>query len=46
MRSINSPFGPFTRTDSGSIATVTPAGTGMGCLPILDMSVPSPLYQT
>jgi hypothetical protein len=30
-------LGPFTRTDSGSIATVTPAGTGMGCLPILDI---------
>ena len=38
MRSDSSPLGPFTRTDSGSIATVTPAGTGMGCLPILDIS--------
>src|SRR5580692_7560820 len=39
MRSESSPLGPFTRTDSGSIATVTPAGTGMGCLPILDISL-------
>src|ERR1700722_46566 len=38
MRSESSPLGPFTRTDSGSIETVTPAGTGMGCLPILDIS--------
>src|ERR1700722_5180667 len=37
-RSTSSPLGPLTRTDSGSIATVTPAGRGMGCFPILDMS--------
>ena len=38
MRSLSSPFGPFTLTDSGSIETVTPDGTGIGCLPILDIS--------
>ncbi len=38
-RSCSSPLGPLTRTDSGSIVTVTPAGTGMGCLPILDTVV-------
>src|ERR1019366_7296716 len=44
MRSDSSPLGPFTRTDPGSIATVTPAGTAIGCLPILDIarSAPSP----
>src|ERR1700730_18112765 len=36
IRSLNSPLGPLTRTDSGSIETVTPDGTGIGCLPILD----------
>src|ERR1700686_3121016 len=36
-RSASSPLGPFTRTSSGSIETVTPLGTGMGCLPIRDM---------
>src|SRR3954467_11426506 len=34
MRSTSSPFGPLTRTDSGSMATVTPAGTAMGLRPI------------
>src|SRR4051794_21341259 len=34
MRSTSSPFGPLTRTDSGSMATVTPAGTVMGLRPI------------
>src|SRR5580704_6957938 len=38
-RSESSPLGPLTRTISGSIATVTPAGTGMGCLPMRDMLV-------
>src|SRR5579863_2490201 len=38
-RSCSSPFGPLTRTVSGSIATVTPAGTVIGCLPILDILV-------
>src|SRR4051812_38609211 len=33
-RSESSPFGPVTRTTSGSTVTVTPSGTGMGCLPI------------
>src|SRR6201991_1141870 len=33
-RSTSSPFGPLTRTDSGSMATVTPAGTSMGLRPI------------
>ena len=43
----SSPLGPFTRTDSGSIATVTPAGTGIGCLPILDIDLRwGPSYQT
>src|ERR1700694_3353828 len=36
IRSLNSPLGPLTRTDSGSIETVTPDGTGIACLPILD----------
>ena len=36
-RSLSSPLGPFTRTLSGSIETVTPDGTGIGCLPILDI---------
>src|SRR6185312_17411888 len=34
MRCCSSPFGPFTRTSSGSIVTSTPLGTGMGCFPI------------
>src|SRR6185436_9302811 len=34
MRSWSSPFGPLTVTRSGSIATVTPAGTGMGLRPM------------
>ena len=38
MRSESSPLGPLTRTDSGSIAMVTPAGTVIGCLPILDIA--------
>src|ERR1700720_4781487 len=38
MRSESSPLGPLTRTDSGSIEMVTPAGTGIGCLPILDIA--------
>src|ERR1700689_995738 len=38
MRSESSPLGPLTLTISGSIATVTPEGTGMGCLPILDIA--------
>src|SRR5271167_1880730 len=37
-RSLSSPLGPFTRTLSGSIETVTPAGTGIGCRPILDIA--------
>ena len=40
MRSDSSPFGPLTRTVSGSIATVTPDGTAIGCLPILDIRSP------
>src|SRR5690348_15509893 len=38
MRSDSSPLGPLTVTRSGSIATVTPAGTGIGCLPIRDIA--------
>src|SRR6185437_4897660 len=38
MRSDNSPLGPLTVTRSGSIAMVTPAGTGMGCLPMRDIA--------
>src|SRR3989442_1066907 len=34
MRSESSPFGPFTITRSGWIATETPAGTGMGLRPM------------
>ena len=44
-RSDSSPLGPFTVTRSGSIETVTPAGTGMGCLPMRDMAR-STVYQT
>jgi hypothetical protein len=33
-------LGPLTLTDSGSIDTVTPDGTAMGCLPIRDISQP------
>src|SRR5207248_9957724 len=36
-RSESSPLGPFTVTRSGSIATVTPLGTAVGCLPIRDI---------
>src|SRR5918992_3407187 len=32
---LSSPFGPLTVTRRGPIGTVTPSGTGMGCLPIL-----------
>src|SRR5690348_10296017 len=39
MRSDSSPLGPLTVTRSGSIATVTPAGTGIGCLPIRDIAI-------
>src|SRR5436190_1550401 len=38
MRSKSSPFGPWTRTSSGSIATVTPDGTGMGLRPMRDIA--------
>src|SRR3954452_13632419 len=34
LRSSRLPRGPLTRTTSGSIVTVTPVGTGMGCFPI------------
>src|SRR5690349_3851860 len=37
---VSSPSGPLTITRPGSIAMLTPAGTGMGCLPILLMSLP------
>src|SRR3954471_5489343 len=40
LRSSRLPRGPLTRTTSGSIVTVTPVGTGMGCLPIRDISSP------
>src|ERR1700684_675872 len=40
IRSVSSPLGPLTVTRSGSIATVTPAGTVMGCLPIRDIERP------
>src|SRR4051812_44579206 len=33
----SSPRGPLTRTTPGSTETVTPEGTGMGCLPIRDI---------
>ena len=47
MRSESSPLGPLTVTRSGSIAIVTPEGTGMGCLPILDIVYSSRhAYQT
>src|SRR3954453_14793955 len=38
LRSSRLPRGPLTRTSSGSIVTVTPLGTGMGCFPIRDIS--------
>src|SRR4051812_3715127 len=38
LRSSRLPRGPLTRTISGSIVTVTPEGTGMGCFPIRLMS--------
>src|SRR5262245_26618878 len=31
---VSSPSGPLTMTRPGSIAMLTPAGTGMGCLPM------------
>src|SRR3954453_12164101 len=37
----SSPRGPLTRTTPGSTETVTPEGTGMGCLPMRD-TVKSP----
>src|ERR1700722_12893474 len=40
IRSVSSPLGPLQVTRSGSIAIVTPAGTVMGCLPILDIGRP------
>src|SRR4051812_42665200 len=40
MRSESSPLGPFTRTRSGSIETVTPDGTGMGSLPMRLIAAP------
>src|SRR4051794_32399804 len=39
-RSWSSPFGPLTRTRSGSIVSSTPEGTGIGCLPMRDMALP------
>src|SRR6476469_6465621 len=39
-RSESSPFGPLTRTRSGSIVSSTPDGTVMGCLPIRLMALP------
>src|SRR3954447_24869927 len=38
----SSPRGPFTRTTPGSTETVTPEGTGMGCLPMRDITGRSP----
>src|SRR5258705_4950005 len=39
-RSWSSPFGPLTRTSSGSTVSWTPEGTGMGCLPIRGPGLP------
>src|SRR3954469_25956136 len=39
-RSESSPFGPLTRTRSGSIVSSTPEGTTIGCLPIRLMALP------
>src|SRR5947209_3384516 len=36
----SSPFGPFTRTRSGSMVSSTPEGTGIGCLPIRLIGLP------
>src|ERR1044071_3886667 len=41
MRSTSSPRGPLTRTDSGSMATVTPAGPSMGLRRIRLMALPN-----
>src|SRR4051794_32131998 len=38
LRSSREPRGPLTRTTSGSIEISTPAGTGIGCFPIRDIS--------
>src|SRR5437588_5947958 len=43
--SVSSPRGPLTVTRSGSIETVTPPGTGMGCLPIRDIALPDPRHD-
>src|SRR5688500_14261980 len=40
---VSSPLGPFTRTVLPSSCTSTPAGTGIGLLPIRDISIISPL---
>src|SRR4051794_3555619 len=40
LRSSRLPRGPLTRTTSGSIETVTPLGTAMGCFPIRDIRSP------
>src|SRR3954452_6517176 len=40
MRSPSVPRGPLTDTNSGSIETVTPVGSGMGFLPMRDMRLP------
>src|SRR3954469_11389028 len=40
MRSPSVPRGPLTDTNSGSMETVTPAGSGMGFLPMRDMALP------
>src|SRR4051794_25488012 len=40
IRSCSSPFGPFTRTSSGSTVSSTPEGMGMGCLPMRDTALP------
>src|SRR5690242_3287929 len=37
-RSVSSPLGPLTVTRSGSMAMVTPVGTGMGCRPMRDIA--------
>src|SRR4051794_29969135 len=42
MRSPSVPRGPLTCTNSGSIATVTPVGRGMGFLPMRDIATALP----
>src|SRR3954471_23729760 len=43
--SASSPLGPLTVTCWGSMATVTPSGTGMGCFPIRLIGLPDLCHE-